>query len=245
MTTKETEASSTTKPESAGLLARFFGIVFSPAETMAGVVAVPRWLGMLALTSVITAVFAGGFMATEVGQEAWFDEGLATTQAFGIEMREEQAERMVAMMPYLGITTVVNSLAGLPAFRLLFAGLLFLVFTVMLGATASFRQVFSVVVHSGVIMALAQVFIWPLNYFRQEMMSPTAIAVFLPMLDEGTFLFHVLNFIDLFRIWAIIVLSIGLSILYRRNAKSITLTLLVVYLLVAIGVGAIRGSLSG
>ena len=55
---------------------RLIGVVFSPGETMANVAAFPRWLDMLALTSVVMAVGFYVFLSTDVGKAAFVDQGV-------------------------------------------------------------------------------------------------------------------------------------------------------------------------
>jgi hypothetical protein len=217
--------------------ARFLGILFAPTETFTRVIAEPSWVGMLVLTSIVSAVFVGGFLSTEVGQEAWLDQALPSTES----VDDAQRQHIEQLVPYLGIVGAVQVLVAAPLVSLVFAGILFIVFTVALGTTASFKQQFAVVVHSGVIGTVAQAFIWLLNYFREEMTRPTTLGLFLPMLNEESYVFRVLNVIDLIHIWWIIVLAIGLAVLYRRKATSIASSLFGVYILIALTIGAFWG----
>jgi hypothetical protein len=57
-----------------------------------------------------------------------------------------------------------------------YAGLLMLL-RMVLGATGTFKQVFGVVVHSSVIMAVATLFLTPLNYVRESMDSATSLRI--------------------------------------------------------------------
>lgn len=109
------------------------------------------------------------------------------------------------------------------------AGILLGVFTALLGGEASFKQVFAVVSHAGVISIVQQLFVTPLNYARESLSSPANLSVFFPMLDEGGFLAGFLGSIDLFLVWQVVVLAIGLGILYRRPTRSILLGLGTVY----------------
>ena len=73
-----------------------------------------------------------------------------------------------------------------------------------------------------------QVFVTPLNYMRESMSSATNLSVFLPMLDESSFVAKLLGTIDLFLVWWVFILAIGLSVLYRRKTSSIATGLFVV-----------------
>jgi hypothetical protein len=63
--------------------------------------------------------------------------------------------------------------------------------------------------------------------------GPANLAALLPMLPEDGFLAHFLGWFDLFRLWWIVVLAIGLGVLYKRNSRTIMLALLAVYFVIA------------
>ena len=226
----QTSSTEVTQAEPMNLFPRFMGIIFSPTVVYNEVVQRPNWLGMLLVVSIVGAVFIGGFFSTEIGQEAWLDEALSKASSSSGELSDQQIETMEKIQPYVGLIGVGQVLVGGPLVTLILSGLLFVVFNAILGATSTFRQLFSVVVHSGVIGAVQNIFTWPLNYFREVISpSPTSLAAFLPMLDEDSFIYGFAMGIDLFLLWWLIVLAIGLAILYKKKAKSIALSLLIVY----------------
>ena len=59
---------------------------------------------------------------------------------------------------------------------LVISGLLFVVFNVALGGTATFKQLFAVFVHSTAITVVQQLFVTPLNYVRETISSATNLA---------------------------------------------------------------------
>ena len=95
--------------------------------------------------------------------------------------------------------------------------------------TRTFKQLFAVYVHSRSISAAGQLFTGPLNYFRGSMTSATNLAVFLPMIDEQSFIGRLLGMIDLFIVWWFVLLAIGLGVLYRRRTEPIAIGLFGVY----------------
>jgi hypothetical protein len=227
MTDTSTAAASNSASKS--LLARFFGILTSPRETYQDVVAHPKWLGMLALTSIAVALLVGGYLVTRVGQDAWLTQAQNSNAAFGRQMSDQQIEGMEKIAPYVGYFAAVQMLIGLPLISAIVAGLLFAVFNAALGGEASFKQVFAVVVHAGPIGLLSQAFSMPVNYARGTLTGAANLGVLVPMLDERSFLSHFLGTIDLFLVWQLIVLAIGLSVLYKRRTQPIATTLLVLY----------------
>jgi hypothetical protein len=240
-----TEAPATSSPSAGGpglsLPARIWGVLTSPREAFADVVARPRWLGMMLVVILITAVCTGGFLMTAVGQQAYLDNQIESTKRWVGEVSEAQVAGMERMLPYAGPISAVSIAIIMPIMWLVIAGILFAVFSAALGGTATFKQVFAVTVHSSAISVVQQLFVTPLNYFRESMSSATNLAVFLPMLDEGSFLAKFLGTIDLFLVWWVVVLSIGLAVLFKRKTGPIATGLFVVYGIIAVIVAAFFG----
>jgi hypothetical protein len=99
--------------------------------------------------------------------------------------------------------------------------------------------VFAVVVHTGPIGILAQLFTIPLNYLRESMSSSTSLAVMLPMLEANSFGAKLAAWVDLFVIWQLVVLAIGLGVLYRRRAQPLAVAVLSLYFVIALIVSAV------
>lgn len=225
-------------PAGLSLPARFWGILTSPRETFADVVARPRWLGMMALVLLVTAVCTGGFLSTEVGQTAWLDQAVERAQRSGQQMPEAQLAAMEKMVPYMGIITAASTLLIGPLMWLVMGGILFAVFNAALGGTSTFRQIFAVLVHSTAPTVLQQLLVTPLNYIRESMSSATNLAVFLPWLEEKSFLAKLLGMVDLFMIWWVVLLAIGLAVLFKRRTGPIAAGLFIVYGVIAVVVAA-------
>ena len=232
------EAPATSSPSAMApglsLPARFWGILTSPRETYADVVARPRWFGMMILVIAVTAACTGGFLMTAVGQQAYLDNQIESTKRFVGEVSEAQQAGMERMLPYAAPISAVSIAVFMPVMWLVLSGLLFAVFTAALGGTATFKQVFAVMAHSSAISVVHQLFVTPLNYARESMSSATNLAAFLPMLDESSLLAKMLGAIDLFLIWWIVLLSIGLAVLFKRKTGPIAAGLFIVYGVIAV-----------
>jgi hypothetical protein len=237
----ETGASSAPK----GLAARFIGIITSPRDTYAAIVAHPKWFGMLALTTVAVAVLTAAPMTTKAGQEAALETQVSQMEAFGVDVNDEMYARMEQGMGRAAYTTAAGVLIAAPLMAAIIAGILFAVFNAAMGGEASFKQVFAVVIHAGVISVLAQVFTAPVNLARGTMGSATNLGVLLPIVDEASFVGRLLGLVDLFMIWYVIVLSIGLGVLYRRRTQPIAMTLLATYAVIAVVAAAVMSRMGG
>lgn len=226
-------------PAPKGLVARFIGIITSPRATYEAVVAHPKWFGMLALVAVGMGLLFAGFLFTKTGQDAWLDA--AMNGPFSRGVNEQQIQGMQRIAPFIGYFALVQFLIILPLVSVVIAGILYAVFNAAMGGTATFKQVFAVVVHGGPIGILSALFTVPLNYSRGTMSSATNLGVFVPMLSDQSFAAHFLGVIDIFIVWQLVVVSIGLAVLYRRRTQPIATALLVVYAIIALIIAVVRG----
>jgi hypothetical protein len=242
MTTPPT-AGSTPAPKS--LVARFIGVITAPRETFASVAAHPKWFGMLALTAVIVAIFTALPLMTEAGRQAALDQQVQQMQSFGMTVSDqmyEQMEKGAGRMPYVtGIMVLVMT----PIIGVIVAGILFAVFNAALGGEASFKQLFSVYAHAGAISAISTIFSGIINYFRGSMGSVANLGALMPMLPENSFAGRLLGMVDIFLIWYVIVLAMGLAVLYRRRTQPIAISLLTVYAVIAIVIALVKSQVGG
>ncbi|MEX2661158.1 MAG: YIP1 family protein, partial [Vicinamibacterales bacterium] len=188
------------------------------------------------LTSVIIAFGAALPMTTESGKQAAVDQQVSSMEAFGMQVTDEQYaqfQKGTAILPY---TTAASVVFGTLIVALIMAGILFAIFNAALGGDARYKQILSVLIHASVISAVGQLFTGPLNYFRGAVGSATNLTALLPMLDDQSFAGKLTGTIDLFIIWWLIVLAIGLAVLHRRRTQPIATTLFAIYACIAVAI---------
>jgi hypothetical protein len=238
MTSTATAAGSISAPKS--LPARFFGIVTAPRATFQAVVASPKVLGMLFLVALVTAVFLALPMTTDAGKQAALQQQVQQRQSFGIQTSDEayaQMEKMQGVMPYI---TGGSVFIATPIMSFVFAGILFAIFNAGLGGEASYKQVLAVYVHSGVIGVLSAILSGTVDYFSGRVGGVANLGALLPMLPEKSFAANLLGTIDLFIIWSLIVLAIGLGVLYKRRTQPIAITLMSIYGVIALAIALFK-----
>ncbi len=228
-----------------GLLARAIGVFFSPRETYADIVARPRVFGALVVVVGIIAATQFAFLSTDIGQQAQLDQQIERMESFGFTVTDQMIEGMERQAPLTRYFAVGGITVFTPLMMAVMAGIGIVVFNALLGGEATFRQVYSIVIHSGFIGALQQLFVMPLNYARESMSSATSLAVFLPMLDDASFLGRLTGSIDFFQIWSLISLAIGLAVLYRKRTAPIAWSLLAVYAIIVLGIASVQVIRSG
>jgi len=227
------------------LPARFAGILFAPRATYAAVAARPRWLGIFLTVYIITASAATALMSTEVGRNALLDRQITQAESFGSKLTQEQIDRFEKFSSYFVYATPVLQLVFLAIGSLVIGGIAFAVFNAMLGGDATFKQVFAIVSHSGVVLAVLSLFTTPLSYARESLASTTNLAVFLPFLDESSFAARFLGSLDLIVIWWMVSLAIGLGVLYRKRTGPIAIAMLAVYVAIGVIIAAVKSISTG
>ena len=238
-------ATSGTTPAPTNVFSRFIGIITSPKATFQQVVAHPRWFGMLALTTFLITLCAAGPQFTEAGRQAALDQQVRAMEGFGMKITDEVYAQLEARSRFGGYITIATMLVFAPVIALIVTAILWAIFNVAMGGDATFKQALAVIVHAGVISTLAQLFTAPLNYARGTLGSATNLGVLLPMIDEKSFLGRLMGMIDLFMVWYVIVLAMGLAVLYRRRTQPIAIGLLVFYAVIAVGIAAIMSRFGG
>lgn len=186
--------------------------------------------------SLLIGVTTGAFQLTARGQQAWLDQQVQITEQFSKQpMPPDRYAGLEKVAPYVGYGTVGGVLVFAPIIFSIEAGILYVIFTFGTGGVASFKQVVHVVVLSSVIGVLGLCFNMIMQFATGtiSMTGPANLGVLFPMLADNTFLSRFLGFIDLFRVWQVMTISIGLGVLYKRKSTSIALVLFGIYAVIA------------
>jgi len=235
----------TAAPAAQSLPARIVGVLLAPRATYAGVAARPRVLGMLLFILVFGALGIFVFLSTDVGKNAMLDNQVEQMKAFGVNVTQPMIDRLEQGADRQRYFAVVGQAVTLPLIALVISGIAFAVFNAIMGGDSSFKQVFAIVVHSGVVLSFSQLLTLPLSYAREKMSSATNLAVFAPFLDDNSFVARALGAVDLVVVWWVISLAIGLGVLYKRRTQPIATTLLIVYVVIGLVIAGIKTALSG
>jgi hypothetical protein len=219
------------------LIQRCIGMLTSPRATFENVVSWPRWFGPFAVTLVLALIVTTWFFWSEVGQAAFVEQ--ARTQ--NPNMPVEQAQQVAGFMKYV-IPIAVPFVSCIFLFG--GAGVLMGVFAIT-GGSASYKQVLAVLAHAGIVSSVAQIFLTVTNYARGSLVSITSLAGLGSAFEEHSFMAGFLGAIDLWWFWYFLVLAIGLGVLYRRRTAPIFVTFTVIYLVIALGNGAVKALTGG
>jgi len=222
-----------------GLFARLIGVIFSPRATYQAVVARPRVLGAFVITIAIMALTEGAFFSTPVMQEVLMDQQVKTLESFGVNITDQMYDRLEQGIGRAAYTTPLSLAIGIPIVAAICAVIILGIWGMLMGGTGTFKQVYAILAHSGAILALAVLFTMPLSYATHRLAGAN-LGVFVPMLEETTFLARFLGAIDLFYVWWSINVAIGVGVLFKRKTGGIAATFVGMYVVVALILAVVR-----
>lgn len=220
-------------PHSKPFSTRILGVLLAPRATFQEVARAPRWLGVLAFTWLLSAGASAVVLETTVGRFALLDGWERTAVAFGQNIDDSRYAAMGAASEHGSLYAIARAFAAGPVLAMVLSGLLFLSLRPSTRAAVTYAQVLAVVAHAGVILALREVVAAPLTYARETLASPLTLRLLFSGLAEASLPARFSSAIDVFIVWWVIVLAIGVSVLYRRSARRLVVIFLGAYLAIA------------
>ena len=217
---------------------RVTGVLMHPRSTMAEVVRRPVFTTTWVVVLLAVVICGGLLLSTPVGQQALVDERVRVTEALGQRVDDAAYARLQASPPLLVYLTSGGRLLLTPPITLLVAtGLM--VLARLDGAAVPLRTALAIVVHATVVLAVQQVVATPVHYLYESLTSPTNVAGIVRVFDEGTWPARVFGTIDVFGVWWMWLLSVGLAAATAGSARRYLLRLTAVYVGVAAVVAAV------
>ena len=210
--------------------ARLLGVFISPGETFADIARAPNFLAPLILT-IVSAVAVTETMIAKIGMAQIVRKSIEESGRAGSMNPDQMNQAVQQGAAIAGIIAHIAGLLGPPIFLLIIAGLGLLVLNAILGAEAKFKTVFSVACYAnlpgliGAVMAIALILFGDPEHFNPQNFIPSNLGFFLSP-DTPKALLVVASSLDIFTIWFLILLGLGLSEASVRKVKPLTVTVL-------------------
>lgn len=197
---------------------RVGALLLTPSDLFAALRNDPRWLGVLVLGVVLVAV-TNTLIPAEL-----YEETLVRIQLESGEPMSDSvdAHTMAIVQKW---SSVIGTVLFWPIVVTVFASIVTVIFGLLLGDRAGFRQYLSVVAHAALVLAIGGLLVLPLRIVQRDFTATLNLGLFLPF-EEGMAADFFRAF-DLFLIWFLVLVGIGAHQLdERRGAPGVTLTLL-------------------
>jgi hypothetical protein len=188
---------------------KIINIFFSPAKVFLSLKEKPSWALPLVIVLVFTALTA---VVTVISTK---DIAMAKQEEILKErgMSDEQIQQAKVFMtgPMPAIFGAIGAIIVTGVILLIFA-LLINVLLPPLGGTGSFARVFSVVSHSALVMVPGSIIRLLLIFLTKSIYATTSLAAFTPNLARNSIPFQLLASLDLFVIWEMFLVAMGIRI---------------------------------
>jgi hypothetical protein len=217
---------------------RVTGVLVHPRATMAEVVRHPAFITTWVAVLLAVILCGGLLLSTEIGQQALVDERVRVTEALGHRVDDAEYARLQADPPMLVYLTSGGRLLLMPLTTLVVAAGLLLLARVD-GVKVTYVTALAIAVHATVVLAVQQLVALPFHYVQEALTSPTTVAGVLRIFDEGTWAARLFGTIDVFGLWWMWLLSVGLAAAAGKPTRRYFLRLLAVYVGVAVIVAVV------
>ena len=210
-----------------GGASKVFNIFLEPKKVFESLKIKPTWL----IPFIIVALLGTGFyyytypfiMHQQV-EKIKSNEKIPDEQKQNIiEKMTEQNHPPLWQLPFAPV-------GALLVFAILSA-VLFFVFNVLLGGDSTFRRVFSVYAYSSLIAIPSMIVKFPLIMIKKDVGVQTSLALLLSADSKDTFLYRILSGFDIFTIWQMILISLGMGVLYKYSTKKAFTAVFVLWLI--------------
>ncbi len=219
-----------------GFFARWANIYFSPKKTFEAMRLKTRWVTPFVLLLVLGTGF--GLLTTP-----------ARTNDTLEQMKKRFAESSLPADRQAEILETVENRAGNPVWNafvpvvmtiiyLIAAGILFFIGNILMGGEARFVSVFSTLIYANLIGVPELLVKGFLAYVKGTLNTPLSIAAFFSPDKSETFAYRFINGFDIFSIWFIAVLIIGLATAYGFKTGKMAAWILPLWVLMKV-VGAV------
>lgn len=188
----------------------------------------PVWLGAL-----ILVVLVGIGVAATTPPEVFLDRMRDPTDRLGRPVPVTSGPE--AIVRWGRILQAFSAAAMLPVVAFAAAGMLTLLFKVILRGSATYRQYLAVTAHVLLIPAVGALLLRVWSLLSGGGRTALSLATFAPGIDPGGWLYGWLDGLNLFTLWAVGIAAVGVGVLESRRSATGAAVLLYALLLAWVG----------
>jgi hypothetical protein len=218
-----------------GFFARWINIYFSPKKTFEAVRQKSRWVGPFLLMMVLATGFSFLTHQARVNdsvQQFKTSERMANLSA-------EQQEQAIKQMsnPLWNFFTPI----GIAIYYLIGAGILFFLGNILMGGESRFGLVFGLFAYTSLVGVPEMLVKGFLAWAKGTLNTPLSLAALFPADQSETFAYRLINGFDIFSIWFIAVLVIGLATVYNFKTGKVAAWIIPLWILWKVASAALAG----
>jgi hypothetical protein len=216
-------------------------IYFAPSKVFNALKEKPQWIIPLVVVLLVVAVTA--VVTVNLTRETIIARQEEMFQERGMSEEQIEQARQFTSGPIMMISSAISA-ALITAVLLVVFALVVHLFIPLFGGESSFKKVFSVICFSALVSVPAAILKIILIAITGSPYITTSLALLAPDLAKSSFTYQLLSGFDLFVIWEMVLVSMGISItnnLLRKNAYMLVFLIWFISIFIGIGLGNIFG----
>ncbi|MBN2010826.1 YIP1 family protein [candidate division KSB1 bacterium] len=202
------------------VIQKIINVFVSPKQTFESIDRKPDWVIPFVIILLVAIAFM--ILTMPVLGPIQMEKQRAKMEERGMSDQQIEQAMSIADKPIMKIIGPVIGTITIIIIFLAISGIVMLVGNMSLGTKASFKKVFSAFTYTSLIGSLNQLLILPIMLNKNSAEVHFSLATFQSVDNADTLMYQFLKKIDLFAIWQIAVLGIGLAIIYRTTTKKST-----------------------
>ena len=228
-----------------GVFRRMVNVFFSPNETFFSVTRRVRhkdWIVPLVISAIVGLISLQMMMPVIEAQTRARLEQMADEK----EMTEEQRERVFGMTQKMsGISATVGAVVMVFVMAFVLALILMAMTNFLMGGEATFKQALAVTSYTSLIGIPAAIVMVPLALAKGTIEVQFGPGLFLPDEMSGSFVYALLANINLFNIWQLAVVCIGMGIVAIVPTRKVGYGVAVLYIIYLAAAAAAKTAFGG
>ena len=221
--TPETTPEYDVQPEKMSEISRLGGVFFEPSKAFADIAERPRWFVPMMIAAVLSLVFCMA-ISSRVGWERVTRQQMDLREAKMTPDQRQAVEKNFDLS--VKITTVsvyFAAVLAMPIMALICAGVLLGIVNGFMSGGLRFKQMFSIFCYSALPRVLLAVFAIAVMYIKPpedfNIQNPVGFnpGAYMDPNTTGKFILSLATSLDLFTIWTLILIAIGIREASRRK----------------------------
>jgi hypothetical protein len=215
------------EPEEKGMgeASRIAGIFFEPGKTFEDIARRPTWVVPLVLI-IVCALIMMFLFAQHVGWERMIRHQYETNPRLAQMDPQQRARAMEMQIKFSGVGAYAGVILGIPIVDLVWALVLLGIVKGIMGAPVRFKQVFAVVVWAGIIGIVSTVLVIIVMFLKNpddfNLQNPLVFnpGALMDPLTTSKFVYSLASSLDLFTLWLLVLIGIGLKAAGGRSLST-------------------------
>jgi hypothetical protein len=209
------------------VLAKIFGIFTEPKRVFASLDHKPDFIIPLVILMITAFIFT--FIGWPMIEKATISETMERLENSGLS--EEQIDQQISIVKSAGkYSGLAGSVVAVLIIALVVSGILLFCGNIVIGGDSTYKKVLAVFSYASLVDFPSYILRLILMLGKETMFIYLSPAAFLSVEAKDSLLFKIAAIFDIFIIWKVILLGIGMAVLYKTSNRKSFAVVIILYL---------------